>query len=439
MPEAVIISAGLDTSALDRAINKLVSEVDTKLSNAATQFETNIGRMQNALNRFAQDARTRVTDIQQSFAAMGTTFQDFATAMERAARAASSTPTGGGTGGRSGSSGGGYGEDTVGALKESIRSWEVLQNQANIYENELKEINNIIERLKLQLKEVTKGQQKLNEEQLRSHKQSIGQAMRNATSLPMDTISEAERRLSRLKKLIEVPQSFNLLRESDINRINAAIAKTEQQLTKLRAKAAIPTTTNGVLGMSERTLNDISAKMKAINDLRNTLPTNSTEISRLNAEYARLSKTQSEILGKNARLIESNNSLGRAFNYIKNRLAFMLTVGAFTGFVRQLYEVRGQYELLERSLGVLLNSFQRGSQVFQELNAMAIKSPFTLIELGTAAKQLTAYNFKANEVVNTNCGCNISHSFSGVYNFVCLKVVCSQLLCGSTEFNQRKR
>ena len=135
MPEAVIISAGLDTSALDRAINKLVSEVDTKLSNAATQFETNIGRMQNALNTFAQNARTRVADIQQSFAAMGTTFQNFATAMERAARAANSTPTGSGsaTGGRGGTSGGGYGEDTVGALKESIRSWEVPQNQANIY------------------------------------------------------------------------------------------------------------------------------------------------------------------------------------------------------------------------------------------------------------------------------------------------------------------
>ena len=96
-----------------------------------------------------------------------------------------------------------------------------------------------------------------------------------------------------------------------------------------------------------------------------------------------------------------NNALGRSWNYMKNRLAFYFTVGASTQFVKQLIDIRGQYELLERSIGILIDSAQNGSQIFAELNSMAIKSPFTTMELGAAAKQLVAYDVAAKDVVET--------------------------------------
>jgi len=86
---------------------------------------------------------------------------------------------------------------------------------------------------------------------------------------------------------------------------------------------------------------------------------------------------------------------------MKNRLAFYFTVGASTAFVKNLINIRGQYELLERSIGILFDSMQTGTKIFSELNAMAIKSPFTTMELGAAAKQLSAYNIAAKDVVDT--------------------------------------
>ena len=100
-------------------------------------------------------------------------------------------------------------------------------------------------------------------------------------------------------------------------------------------------------------------------------------------------------------MIASNNALGRSWNYMKNRLAFYVTVGASTSFIKNLIEVRSQYEMNEKALGILLDSASRGTRIFNELSQMALVSPYTLIELSNAAKQLTAYDIAAKDVVDT--------------------------------------
>lgn len=402
----VIINAKLDSENLTQQIDELVNSVTKKFNDMATNIQESVDKVKTSIRSIKDTARSNVSQIKQAFDQLGTTFDNFARAMQRAAAAASGLGGAGGRGGAGGTGGaptpsGNLGNDTIGELKQQIKEWEKLRDQISKYDQDLQVANDIIHRLKQEVAELTKSTQKLNQEQAKSARSKEQKRVSAATSMPTTTINEAERKLRRLEGTLQRLHHTRVLDEAHINRVKNAITRTNEQLERLRAKAAIPTNMAGVMGMSERTLNDISLKMKAISELRNRLPVGSTDVARLNAEYARLSKLQSEVLGKNTALVESNNALGRAFNYIRNRLAFTLTIGAFTGFVRQLYEIRGQYELLERSLGVLLNSFSKGSQIFNELNQMAIKSPFTLIELGTAAKQLTAYNFKANEVVDT--------------------------------------
>lgn len=412
MPDngAVIITGKLDDTELTKSIDKLVRTVDDKLGIAAQHFEQNIGRMQLSLHSFAQNANTKVGEIKTAFQQLGTTYDQFARAMERAAAAAS-----GASRGRSGSGGGGGtgvtapnfdNAETLGELKQLIREQQKYIDTLKLGTDELKRQLEVLRKQQEVVKKATSTR-------LENRDRAINKQFENINSILPKDVSQAESKLNRLRALLNNlergyrrlgMQKFDFLPESTWNRIQASITRTEKQLERLKRQAAKPIMPNdmaGVMGMSEKTLDKIALKMKAISELRSKTPIGSADISRLNGEYARLSKLQTEILGKNAALVESNNALGRAFNYIRNRLAFTLTIGAFTGFVRQLYEIRGQYELLERSLGVLLDSFSKGSQIFNELNAMAIQSPFTLIELGTAAKQLTAYNFKANEVVDT--------------------------------------
>lgn len=400
MADAVIISAGLDSENLTKAIDKLVKDVDDKMKGAAEKFENNIGRMQTALDNFGNIAKAKSVEIKASFSALGTSFKVLADAIEKAAQAAAGAGGNGGGGGSGGS--GAAQQDTIKWLKEQIELQKKKIDQQKLNTIELKNEVDLLQKYTSLLKQQTTS--------------SFKQAQKNTRFVASDALSMDDRTIRQAQdKVYRIQDALNsatqnarrfgktlqdFLPQRTINALNKALDRTNEKLKKLQAEAAIPTNTQGVLGMAAGNLNEIQAKMKAITSLRATLPVGSQDIKTLNIEYAKLSKMQDEILGKNMRLVQSNNALGRAFRYIANRLAFALSIGAVTGFVRQLYEVRGQYELLERSLGVLVNSFERGTQIFNELNEMAIKSPFTLIELGTAAKQLSAYNFAADEVVD---------------------------------------
>ena len=76
-------------------------------------------------------------------------------------------------------------------------------------------------------------------------------------------------------------------------------------------------------------------------------------------------------------------------------------ISALTGFVKNLFTIRGEYEMIERSMGALLGDFSKGNKLFNEIQTQALKSPFTVLDLSASAKQLIAYNFAESEVVET--------------------------------------
>lgn len=174
--------------------------------------------------------------------------------------------------------------------------------------------------------------------------------------------------------------------------------KTQQQLSR-------PTSLKSVKGLDEKTLDDIAYKMQRLRAYRQgidlTKPNAANEIKQVDEALAKLQKDADKWMSKSQQMIKSNTALGRSWNYMKNRLAFYFTVGASTQFIKNLIEIRSQYEMNERALGILINSAERGTQIFNELSQMALVSPYTLIELSTAAKQLTAYDVAAKDVVDT--------------------------------------
>ena len=181
------------------------------------------------------------------------------------------------------------------------------------------------------------------------------------------------------------------------------IQRTQRAMQKLQQTMSRPISLKDAMGLSEKTLDDIAYKMRQLASYRSGLnvDTQKKEIQQVNDEYNRLKKRMDEVMQKNQQMIASNTALGRSWNYMKNRLAFYFTVGASTAFIKNLIEVRSQYEMNERALGILVNSAERGTQIFNELSQMALVSPYTLIELSAAAKQLTAYDVAAKDVVDT--------------------------------------
>lgn len=181
------------------------------------------------------------------------------------------------------------------------------------------------------------------------------------------------------------------------------IQRTSRKIQKIQQQMSRPISLDKAMKGSEKTLDDIAYKMQRLRAYRQgiDLKVNAGDIQKVDAELQRLQKEMDKYITKSKQVNEINGALGRSWNYMKNRLAFYLTVGATASFIKDLVDIRGQYELLERSIGILVDSAQNGSRIFAELNAMAIKSPFTTMELGAAAKQLVAYDVAAKDVVDT--------------------------------------
>ena len=214
--------------------------------------------------------------------------------------------------------------------------------------------------------------------------------------------------------LKQLRQAYDALSKSDRNSdqgkvLVASMHEVERAMQRIKAQAARPVSLesiigiNGKGGLSEKTLDDIAYKMRQLASYRSGLnvETQKKEINTVNQEYDRLKKKMDEVMQKNQSMIASNKALGRSWNYMKNRLAFYFTVGASTQFIKNLIEVRSQYEMNEKALGILLDSASRGTRIFNELSQMSLVSPYTLIELSSAAKQLTAYDIAAKDVVDT--------------------------------------
>lgn len=185
---------------------------------------------------------------------------------------------------------------------------------------------------------------------------------------------------------------------NNIQRVQRAVQQTQAQMSR-------PTSLKAALGLDQKSLDDIAYKMQMLRNYRSSLDFRTIkgreEIEQVNKALEKLRLEQNRILGQNKDMMSANNALTRSFNYMKNRLAFYFTVGASTQFIKNLIEIRSQYEMNERALGILINSAERGSQIFKELSEMALVSPYTLIELSAAAKQLTAYDVAAKDVVDT--------------------------------------
>ena len=179
----------------------------------------------------------------------------------------------------------------------------------------------------------------------------------------------------------------------------------ERAIQRIKQEASRPVDLEAVLGIKPKTLDDMAYKLRQLQAYKQgidlTKPNAAQELNQVDTAIRNLKKDMDKYMSTGREVNSMNNALGRSFNYMKNRLAFYFTVGASTAFVKNLIEIRAQYEMNERALGILINSAEKGSQIFQELSQMALVSPYTLIELSSAAKQLTAYDIAAKDVVDT--------------------------------------
>lgn len=98
------------------------------------------------------------------------------------------------------------------------------------------------------------------------------------------------------------------------------------------------------------------------------------------------------------RLVADASQYLRVLDSTQARLA---AFGGFVGgyFSRQAIQLAADYERAAIAFEVMTKSAGRGRQLLNEINALAIESPFTSAQLRTSAKQVMAFGFDVDDVI----------------------------------------
>lgn len=387
MPNPTVVITHLDDEELKKSINALVATYNKGLNDMVSATNTKVEEMQNKLKTLGSSpmfggasadggSSKRTKDLSHEgelIESLAVSYNKLVESIERliSAKGAASSDKEAKI----------VAPDTIGELEQSIATIKKERKELELNSEELKKQNTELDKRKNLLKEQTTSQ--------------ATKRIESAMSLSTNNLEDAQKKLRLLEILQHRYGDTTELSVAQQKKLAQAIQRTKNEIDKIKPKSL-----KDVLDMDESSVDAIAKKMAALKKVQIN-PDNKNEVKKLSQAYQDLTQKQNNLLGKNAQVTQSNLSLARSFGYIRNRIVYALTLGAITNFVKQIYEVRGQYEMLERSLGILIDNARKGSEIFEELNQMALKSPFTLMELGGAAKQLTAYNFAAEEVVDT--------------------------------------
>ena len=120
----------------------------------------------------------------------------------------------------------------------------------------------------------------------------------------------------------------------------------------------------------------------------------STKINQINAEIKRQSELVKELTGQHSRL---NNYL----KYFASRMALVFGVSQIKNYATRLVEKRGEFELENKSLQILLQNKVKANELWEKTVALAVESPFRVKELVSYTKQLAAYRIESDQLYDT--------------------------------------
>lgn len=125
------------------------------------------------------------------------------------------------------------------------------------------------------------------------------------------------------------------------------------------------------------------------------------KLEALNAAIAQHTKNLKEAGVSSRNLTEQTSYMSGYISRWAQRMAFAFSVNTVQGFVEQIAEVRGQFELSQRSLEAILQNKPKADEIFNKTVELAVKSPFRIKDLVDYTRQLSAYRIESDKLYDT--------------------------------------
>lgn len=159
------------------------------------------------------------------------------------------------------------------------------------------------------------------------------------------------------------------------------------------------------LGAQENSIANLSAKIKAYQQILNSKEIGSKSFERVAEKIRKLTeqldkaKTKvTELTGKVKPVSHEFKNQETYVSRLIKRLAVYASFSMVGNFLAKIREVTAEFELQRVSLGAIIQDQAKANMLFSEIKAFALKSPVSILDLTKYTKQLAAYKVGWNGV-----------------------------------------
>ncbi|EPL7679760.1 tape measure protein [Elizabethkingia anophelis] len=114
-----------------------------------------------------------------------------------------------------------------------------------------------------------------------------------------------------------------------------------------------------------------------------------------------INEMRQDIFGLNNTVQKEAGKIDSTFKNLSIGIAGYFSANALKGFVMELINIRGEFQKTEIAFSTMLGDGEKAKQLMGQMVDLAAKTPFSLQDVSSGAKQLLAFQVPASEVVDT--------------------------------------
>lgn len=220
------------------------------------------------------------------------------------------------------------------------------------------------------------------------------QGKKSPTSQEIDLLDKMKKRYAEIAQQIDKLNQKNQTAASNLARAQG------QMRSGLAANVSSPM---GAINYAKQaqSLNQLQAAYKNLKAVMATVDPKTSAWQQMNAVLGQTRTRIDEIKKKMGEFKSQASQVGDVAGQLKRTLAATFSISAITGYMNKLIETRAQFELQQVALRAILQDKQKADEIFQQVQQMALQSPFSIMQLTTYTKQLAAYRVEADKLVGT--------------------------------------
>lgn len=149
------------------------------------------------------------------------------------------------------------------------------------------------------------------------------------------------------------------------------------------------------------TLNRLVTAQKYLKEAFASTKPNTPEWQRAADTYKQVTQRINEIKQAMGGVKTQTNSIMPALKNLAIQFGLVFSLQQINQWVKHMVEVRSEFELQNIALRSIIQNKEKADQIFAEVQQLALKSPFSIMELNRFTKQMAAYGVEADKLVGT--------------------------------------